>query len=757
MTTKIKTFILFLIVSFHLHSQVNNQSEIAITSGTSEQKPYGYVPPLTSNGSLSLIVDYLGNQTQNSYYKMIPGIFKAGRRIGPPLDDMIPFGHFAMELSVNGQTLKQPDSWTQTLNKKDAFIRTVNNYSNGLVVESAVFTYINKDIVLVKKTFKNTSNAVVNVVANFQYSFTPAGNENKLPRRVISQTIKNEQTNSVDFIYEADAYKPYKGITSILSDKAVEAVIDRQKASLKSILVLKKDESAEISYFIIIDDSMDDVDYQKSHNAAIEEVRKAGFNGLLATHTAYWNSFFDKSYVKLPEPKLESVYNTSMYHLRANATKWSFPIGIFPTHWGGRYFGWDETFAFFGLVSANHLDISRRVPDFRLSVMKHAMDRAKHTSMTELNKRYYGAKYPWETLEDGWEGCPFPGYWVEHVFHMAHIAMAAWMQYEYSGDKEFLKNTAYPLIRECNRYFNTYNVYENPDGSMYIGKVTDLERLGPARQNAFLTTAGVIYTMEIAAKAADILGETNSETEHWKVVAAKLRETLPNNGERYIPYPGCKEESIGTLGGLYPYPIFDKTNELQKKAVYWFQDKGLAFGNVTSKGDSIGSWYAAKLAATFARLGDRTQTVYWLRKTTSSSGCFGELFEMHEPKISTVPWYAAVGGAYVYALNQMLIQSNDNSIEIAPAVPANWNDFSFKLGCFDNLVAEVVVNRGKLSKLNFTSPNPELQLERVITIPKRFYNQKLLNKKLSVKVEELSDVVVLTAKVSNNTKLFSIK
>jgi Glycosyl hydrolase family 65 central catalytic domain len=757
MTTKIKTFILFLIISFHLYSQESNQSQIAIVSGKGNQKPYGYVPPLTSNGSLSLIVDYQGNQTQNNYYKMIPGVFKAGRRIGPPLDDMIPFGHFEMELSVNGKTLKEPDSWTQTLNKKDAFIRSVNNYSNGLVVESEVFTYIHSDVVLVKKIFKNTSNTTLNIAASFQYSFTPAGNENKLPRRVISQTIKNEKTNSIDFVYEADAYKPYKGITSILSDKAVVYGIDRQKASLKSEYSIAKNASTEITYYIVINDSMEDEDYIQKHNSTIDEVRKAGFKGLLALHTDYWNSFFDKSYVKLPEPKLEAVYNTSMYHLRANATKWSFPIGIFPSHWGGRYFGWDETFAFFGLVSANHLEISKRVPDFRLSVMKHAMDRAKHTSMTDLNKRFYGAKFPWETLEDGWEGCPFPGFWVEHVFHMAHIAMAAWMQYEYSGDKDFLKNTAYPLIRECNRYFNVTNVYENQDGTLYIGKVTDLERLGPARENAFLTTAGVIHTMEIAAKSADILGETNSETEHWKVVAAKLRETLPSNGQRYIPYPGCKEESIGTLGGLCPYPIFDKTNDLQRNAAYWFQDKGLAFGNVTTKGDSIGSWYAAKLATSFARLEDRKQTVHWLRKTTSGSGCFGELFEIHEPKFSSFPWYAAVGGTYIYATNQMLIQSKENSIAIAPAVPDTWNDFSFKLGCYNNLVAEVIVNKGKINQLNFTTTTPGLQVEREITIPKRFFNKKLLNKKLSVKVEELPDAVILKVKVSNNTNLFSAK
>jgi hypothetical protein len=177
---------------------------------------------------------------------------------------------------------------------------------------------------------------------------------------------------------------------------------------------------------------------------------------------------------------------------------------------------------------------------------------------------------------------------------------------------------------------------------------------------------------------------------------------------------------------------------MQKKAVYWFQDKGLAFGNVTSKGDSIGSWYAAKLAASFARLGDRKQTIHWLRKTTSSSGCFGELFEIHEPKISTFPWYAAVGGAYVYALNQMLIQNTENEILIAPAVPESWTRFSFKLGCYDNYTATVKVENGKLVQIDLETKDQNKKADKVLVIPERYFNPANLNKGF-VKSIELRD------------------
>lgn len=52
---------------------------------------------------------------------------------------------------------------------------------------------------------------------------------------------------------------------------------------------------------------------------------------------------------------------------------------------------------------------------------------------------------------------------------------------------------------------------------LIIGKCTDIERLGPAVENPFLTSCGAIYNFEIAARAADILG---IDAEY----AAKLRE-----------------------------------------------------------------------------------------------------------------------------------------------------------------------------------------------------------------------------------------
>ena len=120
-------------------------------SGVANATPAGYVPPLVSNGSLSMLVDYLGGQTQRAYVRETPCIWWAGRRYDPPASRLIPFGHFEHELVVNGEPCATPTAWTQTLDTKTAVVACRNEYANGLVVETTVFTPLDHDFVVLKR------------------------------------------------------------------------------------------------------------------------------------------------------------------------------------------------------------------------------------------------------------------------------------------------------------------------------------------------------------------------------------------------------------------------------------------------------------------------------------------------------------------------------------------------------------------------------------------------------------------------------
>lgn len=694
-------------------------------SGGQDELPGGYAPPLVSNGNLCMLIDYQGGQAQRRYVKMTPGIWWAGRRYGPKHDDMVPFGHFEQEVSVAGKVLDSPTSWTQTLNTKDALVTCRNDYADAVTVETDVFTHLSHDLIVVRNRISTQVPKVHSARLTFKYQFTPPGNENRVPRRIICSSKQQEDSRGVDFRYQVDGYQPFEGLISVFSYEPVIATVDGQVVSLSAEVALDASRPSEVTFYLLFADSMDGKDYLKRASELKSRVREEGFDGMLASHRQEWSKYWDESYVKIPDERLEKAYCTAQYHLRANATRWSFPVGIFPTHWAGKYFGWDEMFCYQALISSNHRDIARRCPEFRFAGLPKALYRASHYGKPGL----FGARFPWEALEDGTEGTP-PGFWLEHVFHMSNIALSAWFQYLYTDDLDYLATTGYPVVRECARFFRANMVYEAQDGGMFIGKCTDLERLGPARRNPFMTSCGAIYTLEAAARAASLLETDDVEAADWTQVAKKLRQSLPHEGDQYVPYAGCQEESIASLGGLFPYPLFDKSNERQRNAVYHFVANGKASGNMYPVGKSVCAWYAGWMAAALAALGDRTEPVKLLDKAVEGAGCFGEMFEINEPDVAMHPWFSTASGNVVYALNQVLLQSRGDQILIAPAVPDPWKDYSFKLACHGNLVAEAAVQGGRLARLTLVPGNANIETERTLVLDEGLLDGVTLNKSI---------------------------
>lgn len=697
-----------------------------VTVSTRDGKiPAGYVPPVLGNGSLCLQVDYQGCQAQRPYAKMVPGILWAGRRYGLPGAHLVPFGRFEQELSSGAQTYKEPSSWTQTLNTKDGLTTCRCDYGDWLTVETTVFVPLADNLVAVRKRFLSKDPAARTVRMVFKHQFSPPGDANVPPRRMKMRPKCSADPASIDIPYQLDGHRECDGVVALLADGPVTPRIDKATFILTADLVIDAASPKEITFYLLFADSLDDKDYQVRLARMKSQVQTLGFGGLLESHKQAWTRYWDESYVRLPDRRMEQTYYTAQYHMRTNATKWSFPVALFNTHWFGKFFGWDEMFVYLGMASSNHLAIAKRVPEFRHAILDKALQRTAHYGKPGL----YGARYPWEAMEDGSEGSP-PGFWIDHVFHMSTIAVSSWFQYLYSGDLEYLKTTGYPVIRECANFYAKQMVYEAPGGGLIVGKCTDLERLGPARLNPFLTSCGVIFTLEAASRAAGLLGVDGDLAVSWTETARQLRQSLPHDGTRYVPYAGCQEASIAVLGGLFPYPIFDADHELQRNAVYGFVREGVRSGNMYPVGTSVCAWYNGWMATALAALGDKKETVRLLSDTVVGTGCFSEIFEINEEKVVMRPWFSTAEGNFVYALNQMLLQCRDDEVLVAPATPEEWREFAFKLPCYGNLVATVSVKDGRLAELTLIPGDGEQTLKRTLVIPERLVDGVALDEKV---------------------------
>ena len=409
-----------------------------------------------------------------------------------------------------------------------------------------------------------------------------------------------------------------------------------------------------------------------------------------------FSEFFDSGYVKTENKLINDVYSNAMYLLKCHTTKFSIAVGINDVSWQGKYFAFDEYYCMLALLQAGKTNLAKRTPDFRANV---CLDRAirRATKKTDLRNAPQ-ARYSWESGENGEELSPI-GYWYEHIFHMAVIAQAGFEYYEYTGDIEFLKN-CYTMIKSCAMFYVKNSIYRDSNGSVYVSKCTDLERLGSAVENPYFTSCGIINTLETFAKAADIIGTDRECKQECRAIADELRKTLVHDGEKYIPHKNCTQKSIAIFAGKYPFNVVENNDSKQLLAMYDFIKNEEIYGNMYACGKKVSMWYASWKAVAFARMLKADDAYTALMQSLESTGPFAEAFEINEQNVTLRPWFTTAAGVFASAVNEMLLQSDENNIYILPAAPKELQTVSFKLLAKGGIIVTADIKDGELQDLD---------------------------------------------------------
>ncbi len=566
-----------------------------------------YAPLAIGNGDLSMTIDYTGSTTIKFYCKkqFESGLWRAGYRLDTPGWHMLRMGYWENVLAEPSDVV----SWKQTLHVTDAASESECTYENGVKIHSYVYCLLNHNLVVIRKKISGAEKI------GMRYFFAPERTD----------TLPLSDTKTA---YQVNTWEGKRGTVSFFSaDSNVMA-----KRSKEEIFLEAASDSAV--FYLAFDEEAEK--FALTHTEA--EIESA--------HRAAWADFWAESTVpaeKLPEKVLEAV-RTSEYHLRISSTKWSIPTGITPYHWDGRYFAFDEFFALEGLLASGHLELARKITRFRHSIL----DTAQRRAHSYYGEKSSAANYIWESLETpGIEGAP-AGFWLEHIFHMANIGLGAWHCSLNGKDRKFLEETAYPVMRGCAEYYRIFSICEKEKGRFVIGKCTDLERLGAARENAFMTTCGAIATLRAAAEGAEILGVDEDLRKEWNMYAEKLTETLPQDERSYLPYPGCTDKSIGLFSGIFPYGNLSADDTKQRQSIQDFCDTEKQFGNMYPLGKSICTWYAGWKAITYARLGEKEIAQTVVRQMAEETGYFSEVFEICET--GAHPWFTTGEGVLIQAV-----------------------------------------------------------------------------------------------------------
>jgi hypothetical protein len=690
-------------------------------SATSEDESYNW--PMIGNGELQTIVGPNGyhNGKVLEVESVNRTIFWAGRRHKdartaetwiPRFDKDIPigstqplvrFGSLERQLKVNGTEVKD-DNWEQTLDYDNAIVKsTLKHSSLQEYTESMIL--LDKNIIVFHTKLTNTSNKDVSAEFTLKYKFGDAyGNLATGTKLFVFRPYHTDKLfGSIDGKFSTDPdvesraphiseglivkYEVEDHLGEVRWGRYPVGKIQKTEAGGNFIheIKLKKGESTDLWFWAAISDRL-----KYTYYPDVDQLQQ-----FINNHRSGWQSFWNTSSVNLNNPELESIYKSSLYTLRCNSGQWSSSCGILASNWEGRFLH-DEMSVFFGLISSNHPTLARKIPNWRWLTYDVAVQRSKG----------HGTFYAWEATEEGKESSPI-GQWVDERYIHGEISEHTWRYFLYTGDRNsleqfypVLKGNAEWLIYDILRYDEKGNVKLRP-------VVSIVEHIYPA-ENCMYTVCAFTRTLQIAARAATILGKDKDKADEWLALAEKIKKLMPvDNKNKVYRISENMDDPFGVahLGSLYPFATeleSDITKNTLNSAVAHFQkDKEQRTTDMVIS-TTTWIWGLSNLASACFVAGEGEKGYQILKDAKYTIGSFmtpPEHWNLQDG--AYLPWHTTGSGAYIAAINGMFIQVFDEKGAIIfPAISPELKNCSFdRLLASEGVAVSGKIENGKVSRI----------------------------------------------------------
>lgn len=431
--------------------------------------------------------------------------------------------------------------------------------------------------------------------------------------------------------------------------------------------------------------------YNKNNIHAETETQLAierGFEKDLNENTNWWNNFWNQSSLSIPDALIERQWYLDNYKFACVARDsappitlqavWTADNGNLPPWKGDIHNDLNTQLSYWPSYSGNHLKEAKGFTNWLWN---------QKSAFEKYTKHYFeveGLNVPGVTTLEGKE----MGGWIQYSCSptvAGWLAHHFYLEWRYSMDKNFLKERAYPWIRDVATFFENISVF-NADGKRKLPLSSSPEINDNSMNAWFQETTN--YDLSIIrwtyTKAIELALELNlyKEADHWRAQLSQWPDLSKDGVGSLAIAPGIQlaesHRHLSHLMAFHPLALLDYSKEDDRKTINASMKVLEKNGTMNWVGYSF-SWQANM----YARMRQAEKAVETLQKFAS---CFvlpnsfhvnGDQCEGNLSSFRYRPFTLEGNFAFAAAIQEMLLQSHQQVIEVFPAVPETWSNVSF--------------------------------------------------------------------------------
>jgi len=394
---------------------------------------------------------------------------------------------------------------------------------------------VNENIVVTELT--TTSPTPVNVsvetfVDSATVTYTTASEVNNL----VAQVTRQSKTGDVRWISKAGLSTRILGATPLLRRLS--------GSRINSSFVFTKMDTVRVTTYVSGGGKMNDarlsIACQRLESLNIDSITQ-----LKNRKAAWWKDMWSRSYVETNDDLLNRHYLSSIYLLASGYNEHSPACGGMYGVWnmndsmmyhGDIHLNYNSQAGFYSVFSANRPELAMPFFQFIESIVPDGKKRAQ-TDMGSMHPSWAGKSCRGVLFLVGGLGIgvPYNYYWQQTMNAPFNVPLFSWY-YEYTGDVDFLRNRAYPFIRECGDFYEDY-MQKEPFGDSYRYSITTGAHESSWDLNPPSDLGFVEQTFRLLLKYSKQLNVDKNRRALWQDILSHLPKykviqptKTPNNG-----------------------------------------------------------------------------------------------------------------------------------------------------------------------------------------------------------------------------------